>query len=74
MADVAIPVRLPLGLVQDDIDTLALELCRGRQEHPEGGTWGDRRYPGGITFLEIARRDVRTVLEALAAMPAFRTQ
>ncbi len=63
-----------LGLTPDDLETLALALCATRGEHPEGMQYGGLWRPEGVTFLEIARRDVGGVLQALASLPAWQPQ
>jgi hypothetical protein len=52
------------------VDRLALALCRTRRESPAGVQFGGVWRPEGVTFLEIARRDVRAVLTELEAARA----
>lgn len=61
-----------LGVSPQDLDRLARTLCAVRGERPDGVRYGAPWRPEGVTFLEMARRDVGAVLEALAALPGRR--
>lgn len=64
----------PLGLSPSDVRSLARTLCADRHQNPDGMLYGFPGATDGVTFLTLAERDVRTVLQALAKLPALRVQ